>query len=313
MDRASEPDPEVRELLSTMESQDVPALSSLPPTEARALFDELRSEPSDVPDLHDVGDRTVPGPGGEVPVRVYTPDDDGPHPVLVYFHGGGWVIGSLDAYDGVCRVLSAEAECVVVAVDYRLAPEHPFPAAVEDVRAATRWVAANPAAVGGDGTVAVGGDSAGGNLAAVVSLLARDFDGPDIAHQSLVYPITALPGEFPSYEENAEGYYLERADMEWFAGHYFRSELEAYNPYAMPLRARRFGDLPPATVLTCGYDVLRDEGVAYAEALADAGVAVEHHHYPGLIHGTAGMLGEPGLDAARELLADVAADLRTSF
>ena len=313
MDRANEPDPEVRSLLSTLDSMDVPALSDLPPERARKLFDELRSEATDVPELADVRDETVPGPGGDLPVRVYTPDGDGPFPVLVYVHGGGWVIGSLDAYDGVCRVLAAEAGCAVVSVDYRLAPENPFPAAVEDVRAALEWVDADPAAVGGNGTVAVGGDSAGGNLAAVASLLARDLDGPELAHQSLIYPITALPGEFPSYEQNAAGYYLERADMEYFVDHYFRSELEAYNPYAMPLEAADHSDLPPATVLTCGFDPLRDEGLAYADALEDDGVPVERLHYPGLIHGAAGMLGEPGLDAARDLLEDVAADLRGSF
>ena len=313
MDRASEPDPEVQSLLSTYASRDVPSFAELSPDEARAQFDRLRSEATGVPDLADVSDRAVPGPAGDIPVRVYRPEGDGPFPVLVYFHGGGWVIGSLDAYDGVCRVLADEAECVVVAVDYRLAPEHPFPAAVEDARAATEWVADNPDAVDGNGTVAVGGDSAGGNLAAVVALLARDSGGPDLAHQLLVYPITAPPDEFPSYEENAEGYYLERADMVWFASHYFRSELEVNNPYAMPLRASDLTGLPPATVLTCGFDPLRDEGVAYAEALADAGVDVEHLHYPALIHGAAGMLGDPGLDAARDLLADVAADLRASL
>ncbi|QLG26680.1 alpha/beta hydrolase [Halorarum halophilum] len=313
MDRANEPDSEVRSLLSTLDSMDVPALSDLPPEQARELFDELRSAPTDVPDLADVRDETIPGPGGDLPVRVYRPEGEGPFPTLVYVHGGGWVIGSLDSYDGVCRVLAAEAECVVVSVDYRLAPENPFPAAVEDVRAATEWVAGDPTAVDGDGTVAVGGDSAGGNLAAVASLLARDFDGPDLAHQTLIYPITALPGEFPSYEQNATGYYLERADMDYFVDHYFRSDLEAYNPYAMPLEAADHSDLPPATVLTCGFDPLRDEGMAYADALEDDGVAVERLHYPGLIHGAAGMLGEPGLDAARDLLEDVAADLQGSF
>lgn len=315
MDRDEDLDPEARELLERMDDADVPDLHDLSPREAREFFSDWRGEPTDVPDLATVADRTVPGygDGPEVPIRVYTPEGEGPFPVLVYFHGGGWVIGSLDTVDGICRVLADEADCVVVSADYRLAPEQPFPAGVEDAIAATEWVADHPEAVDGDGRLAVGGDSAGGNLAAAVALHARETGGPAIDHQTLLYPVVDPSRDWPSYEENGEGYYLERADIDYFRRHYWRSDLELANPYACPLEACGHADLPPATVVTCGFDPLRDEGVAYAEALTDAGVPVDHLHYPSLIHGVAGMLGELGVSAAREVLADTAAALREGF
>ncbi|WP_435063800.1 alpha/beta hydrolase [Halobaculum sp. EA56] len=325
MDRADDLHPEARDLLETMAAADMPDLRDLSPPEAREFFAEWRGEPTDVPDLASVEDRTIPGYGGagdpsEVPVRTYTPDGTGPFPTLVYFHGGGWVIGSLDTADGICRVLADEADCVVVSVDYRLAPEHPFPAGLEDAVAATEWAASDPGELDVDGRVAVGGDSAGGNLAAAVALHARDGGagagdggGPDLAHQTLIYPVVDPGTDWPSYEENGEGYYLERGDIDYFGDHYWRSDLERANPYACPLTACSHADLPPATVVTCGFDPLRDEGVAYAEALADDGVPVDHLHYPSLIHGVAGMLGDPGVSAAREVLADAAAALRDGF
>ena len=325
MSREADLAPEACDLLETMAERDAPDLRDLSPRAAREFFSEWRSEPEDVPDLAAVEDRTVPGydEGTGLDVRVYTPEGTGPFPTLVYFHGGGWVVGSLDTVDGICRVLADEADCVVVSVDYRRAPEQPFPAALEDAVAATEWAADAAGSDGdsdrdavdlsADGRLAVGGDSAGGNLAAAVSLWARDADGPDVDQQTLIYPVIAPGGDWPSYESNGEGYYLERADVDWFREHYWRGDLELANPYACPIEACSHADLPPATVVTCGFDPLRDEGIAYAEALADAGVAVEHLHYPSLIHGVAGMLGDPGLDAARDVLADTAAALRAGL
>jgi acetyl esterase len=244
---------------------------------------------------------------------VYTPDGDGPFPALVYLHGGEWTLGTLETYDSTCRALANDGECVVVSVDYRLAPEHPFPAAVHDAVAAAKWVAANSVEVGGDGRIAVAGDSAGGTLAAVVSLAARDFDGPKIDYQLLIYPATSAERDWPSYEENGTGYYLETADVEYYRRQYFADSLHAYNRYAFPMEARDLSGLPPATVVTCEFDPLRDEGDAYAERLASAGVPVVHRRYEGLIHGVASMLGEPGVPKGRAVLADLGADVREAF
>ena len=316
MDRAADLDPEARELLETMDDADVPDLHDLPPREAREFFSDWRGEPTDVPDPATVTDRTVPGDddGPAVPVRVYTPEGEGPFPVLVYLHGGGWVIGSLDTADGICRVLADEANCVVVSAGYRLAPEHPFPAGLEDAIAATEWVADHPEAVDGDGRLAVGGDSAGGNLAAAVALHARETGGPAIDHQMLVYPVVDPAGDWPSYKENGEGYYLERADIDYFRRHYWRSDLELANPYACPLAACSHADLPSATVVTCGFDPLRDEGAAYARVLRDAGVDVTHRNYDDVIHGFFSMLAPPvSIERAHEAVDAVAADLCATF
>jgi acetyl esterase len=267
------------------------------------------------PELGEVSDRTVPGPDGEeVPIRVYRPEGEGPFPTVILFYGGGFVIGGLDSHDVPCRHLVRESGCGVVAVDYRLAPEHPFPAAVEDAHAALEWIDANPDEVDDDGRLAVMGDSAGGDLAAAVSLMARDRDGSEIDRQVLVYPAVSPREDWPSREANAEGYYLEGSDMEWFGECYSGSDVHEANPYAFPLVACSRADLPPATVLTAGFDPLRDEGAAYAEALEDADVDVEHRNYPGIIHAFFTMLASPvELDRAHEAVADVADDLRATF
>ena len=233
-----------------------------------------------------VENRTVPGPAGQIPVRIYTPVGTAPFPVLVYFHGGGWVIGNLDTHDGICRSLANRVGCLVVSVDYRLAPEHPFPAAPEDCYAATRWLAEHAGSLGGDkGRIAVGGDSAGGNLAAVVALMARDRGGPKLAFQLLVYPATDTDFETRSYRENSEGYFLTRADMVWFWNHYAPRDEDRRNPYAAPLRAASLRGLPPALVITAEFDPLCDDGNAYAARLREDGVPVRLSQQDGLIHG----------------------------
>jgi len=224
------------------------------------------------------------------------------------------VLGSLHTHDALCRALTNEAGCAVVSVDYRLAPERPFPAAVEDAVAAVEWVAARGDTVHLDpDRIAVGGDSAGGNLAAATTLAVRDRDGPDLAHQALVYPAVSSPvlPDHDSYEENGEGYFLERESMAWFVERYVRDETDFRNEYFAPMLARDLSDVPPASVVTAGFDPLRDEGREYADRLAAAGVDVERHHYESMIHGFATMIGT--VDAAEENVAALAADLRAAF
>jgi acetyl esterase len=217
----------------------------------------------------------------------------------VYFHGGGWVIGDLESHDQVCRALANAARCTVVAVDYRLAPEHKFPAAVEDAIAATRWVSDNAQSLGIDASrLAVGGDSAGGNLAAVVSLDARDRGGPPLVFQLLIYPGTDMRMDWPSHLRHAGQLPLRRPTMQWFVGHYLRGPGDELDWRASPLRAPSFRNLPPALVVTAGFDPLSDEGEAYARALSDGGVPVTHRRFDGQIHGFLNM-GRIVADAAR--------------
>lgn len=311
--QADEPHPEVGAILERVTELDVVPFRQHGPEGAREVTRAMRPD-VDGPAVGSVSDRTVLGPAGEIPVRVYRPVGEGPFPALVYFHGGGFVFGDLDSHDVLCRHLTREADCVVVAVDYRLAPEHPFPAAVEDAYAVTEWVGSNPAEVEGNGGLAVGGDSAGGNLAAVVSLLTRDRAGPDLDRQVLLYPTLSPDGDHPSRRELAEGYYLEETDMEWFYDCYYASDVHDANPYAFPPVACSHTDLPPATFVTAGFDVLRDEGIAYAETLREADVPVSHHHYDDVIHGFCTMLAEPAnLERGHEAVAAVAGDLRSTF
>ncbi|MFB6071599.1 MAG: alpha/beta hydrolase [Halobacterium sp.] len=313
---ADEPSEGVQRVLAAMDAMDAPDVHELPPEEARALREEFFANADPITDVGSVEDRTVPGPDGEIPVRVYAPDSDGPHPVVAFFHGGGFVLGDLDSHDAPCRVLASDADVVVVSVDYRRAPEHPFPAPVEDSYAVTEWLAANAGEVGGDpGRLAVAGDSAGGNLAAVVALAARDRDGPAVTHQALVYPVVDYRDRhYPSRVENAEGYFLTADSMAYFEDHYVPSWVHRPNPYLSPLAADSHADLPPATVVTCGFDPLRDEGVAYAEALESAGVSVSHHHFDDLIHGVMSMVVDPiDVPGGHEVLAAVSEDLRDAL
>lgn len=258
---------------------------------ARRLEDEVFSAGPSCPVDH-VRNRSIPGPADDIPIRIYRPDTAMPAPVLVFYHGGGWVLGTLDSVGGICRMLATRTECIVVSVDYRLAPEHPFPAPVEDAYAALEWVAENAAAFGGDpDRLAVGGTSAGGNLAAVAALRARP-SAVDLRHQLLCYPITDHGAHADVDGKTTDGHpdadragLLTRADMHWFWEQYLPDPADGANPSASPLRAEDLSGLPPTTVLTCGFDPLCEEGVAYADRLLDAGIDVEHAHYPTLSHG----------------------------
>jgi acetyl esterase len=280
-------DPKVAAYLEEMAKAGFPANETLTPAEARRMMLERRALiPQQTVPVANVDDRAIPGPDGEIPIRVYTPDGQAPFPVLVFFHGGGWVIGSLDTHDSLARGLANAGGCVVVSVDYRLAPEHKFPCAAEDAYAATCWAAEHAAEVGGDGSrLAVAGDSAGGNLAAAVALMARDRGGPPLALQILIYPVTDRDFDTPSYLEKGEGYGLTRSGMQWFWNHYLSGDADVANPYAAPLRAPELAGLPPAFVITAEFDCLKDEGDAYAERLRQAGVSTTLSSYDGMIHG----------------------------
>ena len=311
---AHEPlDPQVKALLDQMAAAKQPAFHSQSPQDARTAMLAMLDVLGDGPAVHKVEDRKIPGPDGSIAVRIYTPSGSA-NGILVYFHGGGWVVGDLASHDYVCRALANEAGCVVVAIDYRLAPEHKFPAAVDDCFAATQWVAKNAASLGSDAAhIAVGGDSAGGNLAAAVSLMARDRGGPRIRHQMLIYPVTDAAMNTSSHKEFVEdGMVLSKADMEWFWGHYLKSESDGNNPYASPLRAKDLKNLPPAHIVTASHDPLRDEGEAYAEALKKAGNKVKLKRYGGVVHGFFSLQAviDQGKAATRELADELKASLR---
>ncbi len=304
-------DPQAKMVLDQMQAAGVPDLSDLEPAAARVLFEQMRP-PIEPEPVAAVENRSIDGPGGAIPVRIYSPAGNGPRPALVYFHGGGFVIGSLETHDHTCRALANAARCVVVAVDYRLAPESKFPAALDDCYAATSWVAENGLAIGVDPSrIAVGGDSAGGNLAAVVALLARERGGPRLAFQLLVYPATDAACDTASCRENAEGYLLTRRTMLWFWDNYLADPADGRSPLASPLRAEKLDGLPPALIITAEYDPLRDEGEAYAERLREAGVPVECARYAGMFHGFFGM--EHWIDRGKEALAQAGGALQTAF
>jgi acetyl esterase len=278
-------DPGLKLVLDQLAATPGPQLHELPVAQARAFFDQMQLPRPEVK-IAQVEDRKIPGPEGSIPLRIYRPEGKAPLPALVFFHGGGWVIGSIETHDGTCRDLADRVGCVVVSVDYRLAPEHRYPAAAEDCWAATKWVAENAAALDVDPKrIAIGGDSAGGNLTAVVALLARDRRGPPLRFQLLIYPVTDADFTRASYRENAEGYLLTTPAMQWFWGHYVPDPAQRQEAYASPLRAKDLAGLPPAFVITAEYDPLRDEGEAYAKRLQAAGVPTRLQRYDGAIHG----------------------------
>ncbi|SER10344.1 alpha/beta hydrolase [Natrinema salaciae] len=315
-DSAAEPHPDVQAFLELYESLDTPSFDEVSPEEARRMFDEMQvTEEPDI-ELESVEDRTIDGPHGDLPIRIYDPGTEGEdRPLLLYIHGGGWVIGSIDTHDGTCRKLAADSGYPVVSVDYGLAPEHPFPGGLRDCYAALEWVADAADELNADpGKLVVAGDSAGGNLATGLSLFVRDHGGPEIAYQLLIYPSTGKVTETDAYEENGEGYMLTNDDMAWFRDHRFEREMDQGNVYATPQLAHDLSDLPPATVVTAGFDPLRDDGANLVERLEDDGVPVEHHHYDDVIHGFFGMISDPvDLDRAHEAHADAVSDLEAAL
>jgi acetyl esterase len=278
-------DPQIQALLE--KGTGVPATHTLPVDVARAQYEARIALMAPPADLAAVSEQTIDGPGGPLRIRSYTPQGTGPFPLLVFFHGSGFVLCSLDTHDGMCRNLCAGVGCVVASVDYRLAPEHKFPAGINDCLHATRWAAAHAAELGADpARVAVAGDSAGANMAAVTALRLRNAGGPALCGQLLLYPVTDYytPGT-PSYQENAEGYGLTRDTMKWFWDHYLNDASEGAHPHASPLRATDLPGLPPTLIITAEYDPLRDEGELYAEKLKAAGVSVAISRYSGVNHG----------------------------
>ncbi len=298
-------DPESQGIITMLAEVGFPDIAASTPGDVRAFLAAMAAGSPPGPEVAKVEDVDA----GGVPARVYTPAGEGLKPLLVFYHGGGWVLGSLDESDGYCRILANATGAVVVSVDYRMAPEHVFPAAVDDCYAATVWAAANAASLGADpGRLVIGGDSAGGNLAAVVAQIARDRGGPAIRLQVLMCPVTDHDFERPSYNENATGYLLHKDAMEWFFDHYVPDAADRDDPRVSPLKGSLAG-LPPAYVITAGMDPLCDEGGAYAVALKAAGVAVSHATYPDQFHdfNTMALVLPKGMAATEEVAAAVKA------
>ena len=303
-------DPQIQAMLDR--AAHLPGTHTLSVADARARYDALVKVLPPAAPVARVEERVIDGPGGPLTLRLYTPEGTGPFPVVVFFHGSGFVLCSLDTHDGMCRNLCGGAGALVVSVDYRLAPEHRFPAAPQDCLMATRWAAAHAAELGDDPTrIVVAGDSAGGNLAAVTALRIRDEGGPALVGQLLLYPATAhCSADMPSYAENAVGYGLTRATMEWFWGHY-ADPSAATDPHAAPLVAPDLSRLPPALVQVAEYDPLRDEGVRYAERLLAAHVPTELSRWDGMNHGFLFWVNQ--VDAATEAMREACAWLQRTF
>ncbi|MRG90358.1 alpha/beta hydrolase [Polyangium spumosum] len=308
--------PQTRALLDLIERSGMPPAHKLSPPDARRAFRERRAfTQPDPPEVAEVRDLHAETPHGRIPLRLYRPagaSTGTASPALVYYHGGGWTIGDLDTHDTFCRMIANGAGCVVVAVDYRLAPEHRFPAAVDDSLAATYWVRRNAAALGIDGArIAVGGDSAGGNLAAVVALAARDAGDLAIAYQLLIYPATDMRRVAPSHVTNGEGYLLTRESVTYYHDHYIGDPAHDLDWRASPLLHPNHANLPPALVLTAGYDPLRDEGAQYAERLTAAGSKAVSVCFERQIHGFV-LMGKV-LDEANAAVTFCAASLREAL
>lgn len=308
--------PQVSALLERAAKSPLPPYCDVPPAVARRLYRDTRAVVTpDPPAVESVQLLLVPGPGGPVPVRAYRPKGAGKDevlPALVYFHGGGWVIGDLDTHDVVCRTLANGARCAVFSVEYRKAPEAPFPAAVEDCFSALTFISNNSSKLKTNPSkIAVGGDSAGGNLATVIALMARDAGGPVLSFQLLIYPGTDQQMGHPSIDGNGEGYLLTKKSMIYFRGHYLPRKEDWLDWRASPLLAKSLAKLPPAFVMTAGFDPLRDEGRAYAERLKKEGVPTEYREYSDMVHGfiTMGRV----LDTANAALGECAQALRRAW
>jgi acetyl esterase len=302
-------DPQAREVMEYLAGLGLPSIDKLSPTEARRQYREaraaLRPPPPDLPEVRDL---KADGKDGPVALRLYRPGV-GVLPAFVFFHGGGWVVGDLDTHDVVCRQIARDSGAAVIAVDYRLAPEHPFPAASDDAWSAAMWIAAHAGDLGIDpARIAVGGDSAGGGLAATVALMARDSRQLRLALQVLVYPVLDLRAESDSYSKYAEGYLLTRAGMKWYIAQYARTPQAVHDWHASPLLAPWVHSVAPALIITAERDPLIDEGDAYARRLRGARVPVEYQVVPGMIHGFLTMGGR--IDAANRSIEGIAAALR---
>ena len=307
-------DPQVEAVLEMVRAAGNREYWQMTPAEARDWHNRKAGILDVAPEpVHGVTERRIAGPGGDLALRIYTPRDAGISlPVLVWLHGGGHVVGSLASYDALCRTLALKADCIVVSVDYRLAPEHMFPAGVDDCIAALAWVGAHAAEIGGDpDRIAIGGDSAGGNLAAVCAILARDRDGPKLVFQLLVYPRTASDEELPSHYTYAEGHLLTRRAILWFHEHYRASDADREDFRYAPLACPDLSRLPPALVIVGEYDPLRDDGVAYADALERAGCRVTLSQYDGMVHPFFSMGG--AIDKGRVAHTEAAEALRKAF
>jgi len=305
-------DPQIQAMRDQRERDNVPPLYTMSLTEARAAdLASIRAGGGEPEPVHEVTDLTIAGPGGALPLRLYRPAGERPLPALLYFFGGGWVLGTVDTADGVSRSLANSSGALVAVAGYRLAPEHRFPAAADDCYAAVRWVAEHAEEIGADpARLAVGGDSAGGNLAAGVALRAR-ADGPALAGQLLVYPNTDQLADDPSMRAADDPFLFNRHSVDWYRRHYLANPGDAANPLASPLRAQSLAGLPPALVITAEFDPLRDQGEAYARRLAREGVQVELSRYPGMAHGFFTMIGT--VDASRAAIEQAASRLREWF
>jgi len=304
-------DPQAQMILDAMAALPQRPIAEETPEDFRDVLIGLATIKGPVTNAAATEDLVIPGPGGGIPVRVYRPEGGPSLPVVVYFHGGGFVGGNIETHDGVCHGLAVGVPAVVVSVDYRLAPEAPFPAAVDDCEAAVRWVSDHAGELGADGSrLAVAGDSAGGNLAAVIARRTRDTGGPSIAFQLLIYPCTDATCSKPSHVENGEGYLLTAELMQWFYGHYLGGS-DPRDPDLSPLLVEDLRGLPPALIITAEYDPLRDEGEAYAARLVEAGVSATSTRYDGMIHAFFGMSGT--VDAADRAMAEAVLALREAL
>ena len=307
--------PQVAAFLQCIADLNAPPIYTLTPEQARRAVPQL---PLPYEPVATVANRRIAGPNGEIPVRIYTPISAvqpagrGPVPLLVFYHGGGWIVGDLDSYEHLSRTLANAIDGIVVSVDYRLAPEHKFPAGVEDCYTATAWAFEHAQVLGADPLrIIVSGDSAGGNLAAAVSLMARDRQGPPIAYQLLIYPVLDCRFETESYQQNATGYLLTQAAMRWYWGAYLPDSGEANNPYAAPLQATDLTHLPATHIITAEYDPLRDEGEVYAARLKAAGVPLTSKRYNGMIHG---FVRRTDLyDVARQAILEMAVETKRAL
>lgn len=305
-------DPQIKVILDQINSIQMPSWNQIDAKSYREMASKSLTMATEKEDVKKVEDGILPLKGREIPFRVYTPGGEAPHPALVFYHGGGWVIGDLDSHDSVCRTLANKAECVVIAVDYRLAPEHKFPAAVEDAYDSLQWIAMHAKEFDIDpNQIAVGGDSAGGNLAAVTCIMAKERKSPNIVYQMLLYPSTGYEEVPDSMHENAEGYFLTVQQMNWFRDQYFSNKEELQDPYGSPVLYSDHKGLPPTLIMTAQYDPLRDVGKAYAEKLKENDVDVTYKNYERLIHGFANF--HTLVDQAEEALGEAANHLKTAF